>query len=496
MATPLPSNLASFTLDELVRATSGVLAQRGTRDAFRSVVTDSRRVSEGATFVALSGDRFDGHAFVDEVVARGASALVVARDVSVPPGVTVVRVPDTLDALGGLGRHHTRRLRSEGALRTVIGITGSVGKTTTKEMLAAALAEDRPAGSVRATEGNLNNRIGVPMSLLALDASVELAVIEMGMNLPGEIARLARIAEPDLGMVTAVAAAHTEGVGSLDGVAREKSSLLVALPPGATTAISPADDAVIEPYLAAVETPLVRVGLSERADVRLLRSTSEPSGTRLVVAFDPRICAEPEARHFELSLPLLGAGAARNVAMTLAAVARLAGFAGLERARRALARIRPTPGRLALEAGTRGTLLLDDSYNASPRAMENALETAAELARRSGGRLVAVLGEMLELGALEIESHARVGETAARLGVSLLVACGSRMRTAAEEARELGCDFVLSEADPLGAVEPVRAFVRSGDVILVKGSRGLRMERVVEALRARGSSPPEGAASS
>lgn len=494
MATPLPSNVASFTRDELVLATGGLLVQSGARDAFRSVVTDSRRAIEGAIFVALAGDRFDGHAFVDEVTTQGVSALIVSRDVSAPPGVTVVRVPDTLDALGGLGRHHTRRLRSEGALRTVIGITGSVGKTTTKEMLAAALAEDRPAGSVRATEGNLNNRIGVPMTLLALDAGVELAVIEMGMNLPGEIARLAAIAEPDLGLVTAVAAAHTEGVGSLDGVAREKASLLAALPSGAIAAIAPSDDAAIEPYLAAVQTPLVRVGIGERADIRVLRSATDPSGTRLVVGFDPRLCPEPEARAFELSVPLLGAGAARNVAMTLAAVAHLSGFAGLERARRALARLRPTPGRLALEAGTRGTLLLDDSYNASPRAMENALETAAELARCSGGRLVAVLGEMLELGALETESHARVGETAARLGVSLLVACGARMHTAAEEARELGCDFVLSEADPLGAIEPVRSFVQPGDVILVKGSRGLRMERVVEALRTRGSSPPEGGA--
>lgn len=491
MATPLPRNAAKFGLDELATVTGGALVRRGAAREVTGVITDSRHAAPGTCFVALSGDRFDGHAFAAAVADAGAAALVVERDVEAPASVAVVRVPSTLDALGALAHAHVSGLR-KGRLRTVIGVTGSVGKTTTKEMLAAALAEGRPTGAVRATEGNLNNRIGVPMTLLALDERVEIAVIEMGMNLPGEIAKLAAIAEPDLGIVTAVAAAHTEGVGSLEGVAVEKSSLLRALAPGALGAIAPADDEAIEPMLAQVRAPLTRVGRHEAADVRLVERAVGRTGTTLTVALDPRVCPEPEARRFSASLALLGGGAAHDAAVTLAAAAILGGLPAVKRAATALARLAPTPGRLALREGTRGSVLLDDSYNASPRAVENALEAAAELARHTGGRLVAVLGDMLELGDLEAECHARVGETAARLGTSLLVACGPRMRAAAEEARELGCDFVLVEADPLGAVAPVRAFVQANDVILVKGSRGMAMERVVDALASRGSTPPGG----
>ena len=490
MATPLPPNQARFTVAEILEATGGVLVQASSSGAAGvGVFTDSRAVTEGSIFVALEGDKHDAHAFLPQVVAAKPSAVIVRQDVSLAGDVAVIRVTDTLRALGDLARAYTRRLR-QGALRTVIGITGSVGKTSTKEMLALALSSGRTDGAVRATVGNLNNLVGVPMTLLSLDARPELAVIEMGMNVPGEIARLAEIAAPDLGIVTSVAPAHTEGVTSLAWVAEEKSALLRSLAANALGAIAPADDAVIEPWLEQVRAPLIRVGQSEGADVRLSSSRVRWAGTDLRVVIQPALTGTPTAQTIEAHLSLYGAGAAKNAATVIAAACLIGGLSEAERAASSLAHVPATPGRLAFLRGTQQTVLLDDSYNASPRAVENALETAAALARDTGGRLIAVLGDMLELGALEEELHARVGEVAARLGTSLFIACGPRMRAAAEEAREMGCDFVLDVADPLLAIEPVKTFAQRGDVILVKGSRGLRMERVVAALTSRGSSPP------
>ncbi len=490
MATPLPSNVATFTVEQLVAATAGTSSAR-IDGVGRAVVTDSRGVAAGSIFVALRGDKHDAHDFLPQVLAQRPFAIVVDRDVSAPPGVAVIVVQDTLRALGDLAHAHAQRLRAQGSLRVVIGVTGSVGKTSTKEMLALGLRSGRPAGSVAATAGNLNNLIGVPMTLLALSPEVEIAIVEMGMNVPGEIARLAAIASPDLGVVTSVAPAHTEGVASIAKIAEEKSALLRALPANSLEAVAPADDEAILPFLAQVAAPLVRAGRSDSADVRLVDRATRWDGTHASVTLpEPMATGSIAERTVRFHLPLFGEGAAKNATTAIATALLLGGEAEARRVANALLSIAPTAGRLAFLRGTRSTVLLDDSYNASPRATENALETAAELAHHTGGRLVAVLGDMLELGALESELHARVGETAARLGASLLVACGSRMRAAAQEAREMGADFVLALDDPMDAVEPVRQFVQRGDVIVVKGSRGLRMERVVSALTSRGSSPP------
>jgi UDP-N-acetylmuramoyl-tripeptide--D-alanyl-D-alanine ligase len=490
MATPLPQNRATFTLEQLTMA-SGGRALSTAEGLGTSVVTDSRAVTPGSIFVALRGEQHDAHAYLDQVFAQRPFAVVVSQEVTAPAGVAVIRVDDTLRALGDLARAHASRLRSEGALRVVIGVTGSVGKTSTKEMLALGLRSGRPATSVAATAGNLNNLIGVPMTLLALTTEVEIAIIEMGMNTPGEIARLTEIATPDLGVVTSVAPAHTEGVTSLAHIAEEKSALLRALPAHALGAVAPADDDAIEPFLVDVKAPLLRAGRAEHADVRLVDRTTRWDGTYASVTLpEPIATGSLAERTIRFHLPLFGEGAAKNAATAIATALLLGGPDEARRVASALLSIAPTAGRLAFLRGTRSTVLLDDSYNASPRAMDNALETAAELAHHTGGRLVAVLGDMLELGALESELHARVGETAARMGASLIVTCGARMRHAAEEAREMGADFVVELDDPLDAVEVVRQFVQRGDVIVVKGSRGLRMERVVSALTSRGSSPP------
>jgi UDP-N-acetylmuramoyl-tripeptide--D-alanyl-D-alanine ligase len=488
MATLPPTNEAPFSLDEAVRITGATLVRSGS-GAILGVSTDTRTLAPGNLFVALRGERFDGHAFLARAVEMGASAVLVDRATDVPGDAAVLRVDDTLVALGALARAHRERLEREGALRWVIGITGSVGKTTTKEMCAAVL--EGLGVRVARTEGNLNNRIGVPLTILAATPAHGALVLEMGMNLPGEIAMLAAIGRPNVGIVTAVAAVHTEGVGSIEGVAEEKSALVRALAAQGTTAIYTVDDRILVPLAQQSPAPVhLGVGRHEEADVRLFSRVALPEGgSRCRYAIRPPAGATSTDVEIDLHLP--GEGAARNAACALALAITVGETRALGAAATALATLRPSAGRGALRAGIDGTLLVDDAYNASRRSVINALEAASELAKTRQGRVVAVLGDMLELGAYEEEEHARVGEAVARIGASLFVACGRRMRAAAEEAREMGADLVVEEDDPLAAVSHVRDFVGPGDVVVVKGSRSMGMERVVEALSVKPEPRPD-----
>lgn len=483
MATPLPRNTVSIPdAAELARIVGGTVVRPGSASTGpRSVCTDSREVQPGDIFVALVGENRDAHDFVADVVARGAGVVVVGREVRVPETVGVVRVADTLVALGALGqwaRELARPTDRSGDLHAVIGITGSVGKTSTKEMCAAVLRGQPWKDAVVATEGNLNNLVGVPRTLLMIDpVHTTFAVVEMGMNVPGEIAKLCAIAKPDVGIVTNVAPVHTEGVGSIEGVAREKGALLASLPEQGT-AIYDADEPRLEPYVAASRAKR-KLGFGRHVDaaVRLVSRTARADGQTA----NYRILGRTDDLAVELAL--LGEGAAKNAGAALALALATYDVAGLEPAARALASLRPEPGRLCPIPGPGGTVLVDDSYNASPRSVINAIDTATEIARSTSGRLVVVLGDMLELGALETEMHALVGEHVALAGVSLFVACGKRMRAAADEAREMGADLVLAVDDPMEAVAEVERFLIEGDVVVIKGSRGMRMERVVEALK-------------
>ncbi len=481
MATPIPRNhVAIADASALARIVGGSVAQPGTSAARgeRGVCTDSREVQDGDVFVALVGETHDAHSFVPDVIARGAALVIVSRDVPAPASVGVVKVESTLDALGRLGRWQRTEARQ---LRGVVGITGSVGKTSTKEMCAAVL-EDLAPGRVRATQGNLNNLIGVPRTLLTLDDTTELAVVEIGMNVPGEIAKLCEIARPDIGIVTSIAPVHTEGVGSLEGVAREKGTLLASLPESGT-AIYDADEPLLAPFVARSKAKTkLGFGEDEAAAVRVLSRTVTPRGQTVLY----RVQGAPH--ELVVDLALLGEGAAKNAAAAIALAWALAGERGLQAAQRGLESLKPEPGRLCPIRGPGRTVVLDDTYNASPRSVINAIDTATELARGTHGRIVAVLGDMLELGAQEAELHALVGEHVALAGVSLFVACGKRMRAAADEAREMGADLVIEVDDPMAAVDEVDRFLIEGDIVVVKGSRGMRMERVVEAILARRSS--------
>lgn len=476
-ATPVPSNQAAFGAEEIVRATGATeLAPPSRR--LCGVTTDSRGVEPGNVFVALRGASHDGHAYVPQAIASGAHAVVVERALDAPDGVGVYRVDDTLSALGALAALHRRRYDVP-----VVAITGSVGKTSTKELAAAALLG---LGRHTAyTRGNLNNRIGVPMTLFTLGPEHDAAVIEVGMNVPGEIADLTAMTAPTVGVVTAVAEVHTEGVGGIEGVAREKGALLAGLAEGAT-AVWNADEPRLAPYAEASKARRkIGYGRGETADVRLVRWELDGLTTRASYRV-------PSREHpLELALAMLGEAAATNAAAALA-IALAIDPARLDEAAEAIAAVPPHAHRMVPVELSTGLLVIDDTYNASPRSTSAAVETAALLAEARGGKLVAVLGDMLELGSHAERLHAEVGREAIRAGARALVACGELMTHAgkaalssAMERRGERAKIVLLR-NPEDAAGCVRELARPGDVVLVKGSRGMRMERVVEALAEEG----------
>jgi UDP-N-acetylmuramoyl-tripeptide--D-alanyl-D-alanine ligase len=459
-----------FTSDELSAATGG--RWLGAPPApVTGVSTDTRTLPPGCLFVALKGERFDAHDYLADAVAKGAAALLVsegwARDHAAP--APALAVADPLAALGAIARHHRRRFGIP-----FVGVTGSNGKTTTREMIAAILAT---RGPVLKTEGNLNNEVGVPLTLLGLDETHASAVIEMGMNHPGEIARLAAIAEPQVGLVTLAAPAHLEGLGTVEAVADAKAELYQGLPAGGIV-IANADDARMLKRAQASGRRMVTFasGRGRRGDVVVLEVTSQGAdGLRFVLGIGNR--------EVPVHIPgLVGAHNAHNAAGAAAAAIAL-GCTDKEIAR-GLATVRPVGRRLRLETLASGLRLLDDCYNANPASMAAALHTLQDLARGAGARAVAVLGDMLELGPAEAESHRALGEEAARSGVALLATFGPRTRATAEAARAAGLSATFHAEDPEALAAWARAELRPAtDVLLVKGSRGMKLERLVETLR-------------
>lgn len=456
-----------FTAAELQAATGGRWLDAPPA-AVAGVSTDTRSLAAGALFVALRGERHDAAAFLPAAAAAGAAAAVVASEVAAPAGLPRLLVADTLAALGALAGHHRRRFTLP-----VVGVTGSNGKTTTREMIAAILAE---RGPVLKTEGNLNNEIGVPLTLFGLDHHHQAAVIEMGMNHPGEIARLAAMAAPQVGVVTNAAAAHLEGLKTIDGVADAKAELYAGLPQGGIAVVN-ADDARMLARARASGRRLLTfaAGRQRRGDVAVLEVLrQEAAGTRFVLGVGNR--------ELTVSLPLVGAHNALNAAA--AACAAIALGCSDQEIVRGLAAVRPVGRRLRLERLPGGALLVDDCYNANPLSMGAALRTLAELARAEGGRPLAVLGDMLELGPGEAELHRGVGADAAGVPVARLFGFGPRSREtlAGAVAAGLPPDRTFQTEDVAALTEAVRGAAAPGDVLLVKGSRGMRLERLVVAL--------------
>ena len=478
MATPIPINQCAFRLDEVAAATGGEMF--GASDTMvRAVLTDTRALGAGALFVALQGAGRDGHAYLAEAARRGAAASLVARGRRAA-GLAAVEVDDTLVALGDLARHHLRRMRAAHHLECV-AIGGAVGKTSTKELCAAVVRA--LFGETLATPGNLNNLIGVPMTIFTLTERHRAAVLECGTNTRGEIERLARIVEPDVAVVLNVDVEHSEGLGSLEEIADEETALF--------TTARRAVVACAEEHLVMDRIPrgakVVTFGADAAADVRIAARPPAAAGSarsRVTLALSPRLVAAGAPAQLDVALALLGTAAARNAAAAVAAAAALRArpLAADELAAvaRALESVAPVAGRLQMRALS-GLLVIDDTYNANPRSVRAALEAAHEYARASGARLVVALGDMLELGALASAMHAEVAADVMRLAPAAFVAVGPEM-SAAAAALISGPTGVRTAPDSTAAAALVCALVREGDVVLVKGSRGIQMERIIEAL--------------
>ncbi len=452
----------SWTLAKILAATGGELVRWGT-GPFPGFSTDSRRSRPGEAFVALAGPRFDGNEFVAAAIARGAAAAIVSRDVApTPDGAAWIRVGDGLRALGDLAAVRRREFPVR-----VVGITGSNGKTTTKEMIAAVLAAS--GRKVARSAGTENNLVGLPQTLLRLEGDEDFAVLEMGMNHAGEIWRLAEIARPDVGVITNVGAAHLEGLGSLANVAAAKEELALALRPGATLVVNGAD-----PRLRAIAErfPGPKILTGGAGAIRAVAVEPSAEGQRVEI--------DVEGSRVRVDLRARGAHNVHN-ALLAAATGRAFGL-GVDAIAAGLAAFRTPAMRLELVRLPNGARILNDAYNANPASMEAAL---AALAAEPGARRIAVLGDMWELGAEEARCHREVGAAAARQGVDWLVAVGRNAEEVVVGA--LGGGLTTARVDRCAsadeAAELLAQRLRGEDIVLVKGSRGAKMEAVVERLR-------------
>lgn len=460
---PHPPAAPAFSAEELAAITGGRLLTRSTRP-IRGGAVDSREVESGQVFVALPGERVDGHGFLEQAVAAGAAALVVTRppvDPAALGDVTIVRVADGLSALGALAGAWRRRFDP-----IVVGITGSIAKTSTKEAVAAVLG--RRFRTLK-SPGNQNNEIGLPLTVLRLGPEDEALVLEMGMYVGGEIADLARIARPAIGIVTAVQPVHLSRIGTLDAVEQAKGELLEALTYGGT-AILNADDPIVRGMGARTVARTLTYGFADDADVRA-------EGIKSAGVDGMRFTLVVGAARRSIAIPTLGRLSVHNA--LAAAAAGIAAGMPLEMISVGLADGWSAPHRVAV-LRLNGVTVIDDSYNASPGSMRAALDVLADLP----GRRVAVLGEMLELGIAHDDGHHEVGLAAGRVA-DLLIVVGRGAGALADGARETAAPGarVLTVPDDAAALEALRPRLRDGDVVLVKASRGIALDRLVDALR-------------
>jgi UDP-N-acetylmuramoyl-tripeptide--D-alanyl-D-alanine ligase len=448
------------TLQDAAQAVGGRLV--GDDRPYDAVSTDSRTLKPGALFVALRGPNFDGGEFVAAAAAAGAIGALVER--VVPHALPQVVVPDALRALQTLGQ----AWRTDFTL-PIVAIAGSNGKTTTKEMAAAILSR---MGLVMATQGNLNNHIGVPLTLMRLDPSHRSAVVEMGANRIGDVAELVRLARPTVGLITNAGAEHLEGFGNLDGVAQGEGEMVSCLDPGATAVIN-ADDAYAGYWLkVATARRIITFGVHAAADFMAKDSVQTIERGEFVT-------------RFTLECPLgqrsitLKAGGAHNIGNALAAAgAASAAGASLEDIALGLADFRAVAGRLQLKAGARDSWIIDDSYNANPSSVRAGLEVLRSLP----GATWLVLGDMAELGEYAEDSHAHTGSYARECGIKRLFALGPQSARAVE-AFGSGAEWF---ADAESLTRRLQAELVPGVTVLIKGSRINRLERVVQALTGGG----------
>ncbi len=458
----------AFRVADALRWTAGELLQGDASATLTGVSIDSRSIERGELFHAIAGANHDGHDFLANALDRGAAALIVERGRRLPdaPGIPVIAVEDSTRALGALAAGHR-----SGFAGPVVAITGSNGKTTTKEMCAAILSVSGPC---HRTPGNLNNQFGVPLTLLGRSEADRSLVVELGMNHRGEIAQLAEIANPTVGVITNVGTAHIEFLGSREEIAREKGDLIAHLSETGTAVLN-ADDPLALSQQARTSARVIRFGTGIDADVRAAR----------VEKLDDRAYRiELETPYGSGTLVVPGLGSTTVINALAASAAALAAGASLADVIKGLADHTGVKGRLARRELSGGIVLIDDTYNANPQSMEAALRLLAEI--KGSHRAVAIVGDMGELGETADAAHRDVGRLTCSLGIDFLIALGDRAQRVVASAIDSGMrrDRAVVATDHADAGERASAFLRERDTVLVKGSRSMRMERVVDAIAA------------
>lgn len=457
------------TVEQIVGWSQGQLIHGDEKREMTGVSTDSRRLKRSECFVALKGERFDGHDFVESAVQSGASAVVIEKEYvntcqeQLSSTVALIAVPDTTRALSDIARGYRSMFDIP-----IVAVTGSNGKTSTKDMIAAVLGQ---VWAVLATEKNFNNQIGLPLTLLGLEPRHGVAVVELGMSNLGEIASLAQTAQPTIGVVTNVGPVHLENLGTIERVADAKAELVEALPNDGLAVLN-GDDERVRAMAQRTKADVITFGFSEGVDARAMSVESNGlMGSRFVLQYKGRqtpIRLEAPGRHL-----VQNACAAAVVAHSLGIDERVVA--------EALTTFRMGEMRLDVSRLKEGITLVNDAYNASPLSVRAALEVLAETESK---RRVAVLGDMLELGSLTESAHRQIGADAALRGVNVLVAVGDQRGFIASGAREAGLDpgCITEVRDANEAAQVLVQTVQPHDLILLKGSRGVGLERVASAM--------------
>ena len=450
--------MASFTIDEIGRATKGKLLHKGKSNYVSGVSTDTRTIQDGDVFIALKGDNFDGHAFLTMACEKGAACVIISTEEagnSLPESVSVFLVEDTKQALEDLAHFHRMRFHVP-----VIGVTGSNGKTTTKDMIAALLST---RFQVCATQKNFNNEIGLSKTLLSMTEKTEVVVVEMGMRGFGQIAELCHIASPTIGVVTNVGTSHIGILGSQANIAKAKGELIEALPADGLAVLN-GDDPYVKAMGQSFSGKVITYGMKEHSTVMAKDIHYEETMTRYTCAmFD-------EA--YKIKLNVLGP---HNVydALAATAVARILGV-DYRKIQKALSDFQPIGQRQTI-LDVHGISIMDDSYNATPLSMEMAFRSLKQL---PGNHYYLVLGDMGELGAFEEELHYETGKKAAAIGFDGLITVGPLCHHLAKGAREGGMTTVIETASCEEAARELSKLAKPGDMVLVKGSHYMHMEKI------------------
>jgi UDP-N-acetylmuramoyl-tripeptide--D-alanyl-D-alanine ligase len=448
-----------LTISEIAQFAEAALSSGDGTVVINKVSTDSRTIKPGELFVALHGENFEGHDFVEAGAKAGATGALVDLNWagSVPNDFVLLRATDTLQAYQMLAANYRRSLTLK-----VLAITGSNGKTSTKDFAASVLARKF---RVTKTEGNFNNHVGLPRTILEATSGDQIAVWELGMNHPGEIAALAKIAAPDVAIITNIGVAHIEFMGSREAIAMEKGALAEAIEPEGTVILN-ADDPFTQGIAERTRARVVLAGTTG-GSVRAIEIRQSAEGSEFTIVEGAHRC--------RAQLPVAGSHMVQNALLAVAA-GRAFGLS-IEECAAGLAAAPLTKARLQIkEIG--GVQFLDDSYNANPDSMKAALRTLVEL--DADGKRIAVLGEMRELGSESERGHREVGETAATLEVNQLITIGDTAELIAEGARTAGLQKVLSARSTAEAANLLGKIARPGDLVLIKGSRAARTEEVIE----------------